>query len=51
MSDKTSIAVKLTLSRGEIEQIDAIVQSGDGTNRADVCRKALIVYLSREARA
>lgn len=40
MSTKT-VAVKLSLSKGEIENIDRLIEKGIAKNRADFCRKAV----------
>lgn len=40
MGAKT-VAVKLSLSSGEIESIDRLVERGIAKNRADFCRKAV----------
>ncbi|MPM56659.1 hypothetical protein SDC9_103468 [bioreactor metagenome] len=47
MSPKNSV-VKLTLAPSEIEGIDRAVESGLGSCRADVCRKAVILYLDKQ---
>ena len=40
MGAKT-VAVKLSLSKGEIENIDRFIEKGIAKNRADFCRKAV----------
>jgi len=37
--------IKLTVSKSEIEEIDKAIEMGLGKSRADVCRKATILYL------
>ena len=46
MSDKQpSVYIKVAISPGEARELDDAVQSGKGTSRADLCRKAVILYL------
>ena len=47
MSDKSpSTAIKISLSKSEISDVDRAIADGLGKSRADVCRKALILYLA-----
>lgn len=47
MSCNNTVAIKVSVSSKEAEIIDDAVNKGDGKNRADVCRKALILYLEK----
>jgi len=48
MSPKQPLAqIKLSLTTSEIEGLDKAVAAGEGTSRADLCRKALIIYLEK----
>ncbi|MFT0899502.1 hypothetical protein [Candidatus Methanoprimaticola sp. MG2] len=40
-----STAVKISLSKAEMRDVDRVVGLGYGKSRADLCRKALIIYL------
>jgi len=42
--------IKLTVSPSEVSDLDKAVANGLGTCRADVCRKAMIVYLHDQAK-
>jgi len=46
MSPKqASVQIKLTISNAEAKELDRAVMRGIGTCRADICRKAMIVFL------
>ena len=46
----TSIPIKLTVSPVEAQEIDKAVEQGQGSCRADVCRKAIILYIDQQQR-